>query len=106
MELIVKGLLNEMGIEYPRTHDAAPMLAETVRQRHLEADQAFLDWLTVMSARLVQLRGPAFDHEIEIDEAEARAAADAADRVLAFGQNFLARLRQDGDQGQATGGTP
>jgi len=62
IELIVKGLLNEMGVEYPRTHDAAPMLAETVRQRHLEADHAFLDWLIVMSARLAQLRGPAFYH--------------------------------------------
>lgn len=106
IELIVKGFLNEMGVEYPRTHDAAAMLAETVRQRQLETDQAFLDWLIMMSARLAQLRGPAFYHEIEIDEAEARAAADAADRVLAFGQSFLARLRGGGDEGQATGGAP
>ena len=97
IELIVKGLLNEMGVEYPRIHDATPLLAETVRQRHLEADQTFLDWLIVMAARLAQLRGPAFYHEIEIDEAEARAATDAADRVLAFGQSFLARLRRGGD---------
>ena len=94
LELVVKGLLNEMGIEYPRTHDAAPLLAEAIRQRRLEADAAFLDWLNEMSARLAEIRAPAFYHEIEVAEAEARAAAAAAERVLAFGQDLLARLRR------------
>ncbi|MBI2370685.1 MAG: HEPN domain-containing protein [Deltaproteobacteria bacterium] len=94
VELVVKGLLNEMGVEYPRTHDPAPVLAETIRQRHLEADPAFLDWLSGLSGRLAEIRGPAFYHEIEIGEAEARAAVDAADRVLRFGRDFLLRLRK------------
>ena len=93
VELVVKGLLSEMGVEYPRTHDAAPVLVETIRQRHVEADPAFLDWLSGVSNRLAELRGPAFYHEIEVGEAEARGAVDAADRVLAFGQDLLGRLR-------------
>lgn len=96
VEPVVKGLLNEMGIEYPRTHDAAPLLAEALRQRRLEADPGFLDWLNEMSARLSEIRAPAFYHEIEVPEAEARVAAGAADRVLAFGRELLARLRQGG----------
>ena len=95
VELVVKGLLNAMGVEYPRTHDAAPVLADTIRQRHLEADPAFLDWLGRVSGRLAELRGPAFYHEIEVGKAEAREAVEAADRVLGFGRAFLARLRGD-----------
>jgi HEPN domain-containing protein len=93
IELVVKGLLNEMGVEYPRTHDAAPVLVETIRGRHVEADPAFLEWLSGLSGRLAEIRGPAFYHEIEIGEAEARGAVDAAGRVLAFGGDFLIRLR-------------
>lgn len=94
VELVVKGVLNEMGVEYPRTHDAAPVLAETIRQRPLEVDPAFLDWLSELSGRLAEIRGPAFYHEIEVEDAEARAAVEAADRVLGFGQGFLARLKR------------
>lgn len=93
VELVVKGLLNEIGVEYPRTHDPAPVLVEMIRRRRLEADPAFLDWLSGLSSRLAEIRGPAFYHEIEVGEAEARSAVDAADRVLGFGRDFLRQLR-------------
>lgn len=93
VELVVKGLLSEMGVEYPRTHDAVPTLVETMRQRSLEADPAFLDWLSGFSSRLAGIRGPAFYHEITVTEAEAQAAADGAERVRRFGRDFLGRLR-------------
>lgn len=96
IELVVKGLLNEMGVEYPRTHNAAPVLTETMRRRHVEADPAFLDWLSGLSGRLAEIRGPAFYHEIEVGEAEARSAVNAADRVLAFGQQLVGCLRGGG----------
>ena len=93
IELVVKGLLNEMGVEYPRTHDPAPVLVETIRRRQVKTDAAFLDWLTAQSGQLAKIRGPAFYLEIEVGEAEARSAVEAADRVLAFGQDLLRRLR-------------
>ncbi len=93
IELAVKALLNEMGVEYPRTHDAAPVFTEIIRQRKVEVDPTFLDWLTGLSGRLAEIRGPAFYHEVEVHEAEARAAVEAADRVLAFGENLLSSLR-------------
>lgn len=43
VELVINGLLVEMGVEYPRTHDAAPLLVETIQQRRLEADPGLLD---------------------------------------------------------------
>jgi len=32
VELVTKSLLNEMGVEYPREHDAAPVLTEALRR--------------------------------------------------------------------------
>lgn len=93
VELVTKGLLVEMGVEYPRTHDAAPVLAETIQQRHLESDPAFLERLSGLSGRLAELRGPAFYHEVEVGDTEAREAVEAADRVLVFGRDLLAQLR-------------
>ena len=94
VELIVKGLLNEMGVDYPRTHDAAPVLVAEIRRRRLAADVALLEWLSGISGRLAELRGPAFYHEIDVGEAEARDAVGAADRVLALGRHLLTRLRE------------
>jgi HEPN domain-containing protein len=94
IELVVKGLLNEMGVEYPRTHDPAPVLVETIRRRQVKADAAYLDWLTTRSGQLAKIRGPAFYHEIEVGEAEARSAVEAANQVLNFGQELLRQLRQ------------
>jgi len=95
IELVVKGLLNEMGVEYPRTHDPAPVLVESIRRRQVKTDAAFLDWLTTRSGQLAKIRGPAFYLEIKVVEAEARSAVEAANRVLIFGQEFLRRLRED-----------
>lgn len=92
VELVVKALLNEMGVEYPRTHDAAPVLVEMIRQRCLQADPVFLEWLSGLSQRLAEIRGPAFYHEIEVGEAEARSVVEAADRVLGFGRDLLRKI--------------
>ena len=94
IELVVKGLLNEMGVEYPRTHDPAPVLAETIRRRQVKTDAAFLVWLTTRSGQLAKIRGPAFYLEIQVDEVEGRSAVEAADRVLIFGQELLRRVRE------------
>jgi HEPN domain-containing protein len=94
VELVLKALLNEMGVEYPRLHDPAPVLLETLRQRQIVADAAFLAGLSGLSARLSEIRGPAFYHEIEVAESEAQQAVEAADRVLAFGTDLLGRLRR------------
>lgn len=94
VELIVKGLLSEMGIEYPKTHDPAPLLAQMIEARRLGASAGSLAWLTALSARLEKIRSPAFYQEISITETEAGEAVDGADRALAFGHTFLASLRR------------
>jgi len=93
VELVTKSLLNEMGVEYPREHDAAPVLTEALRVRRLETDPPFLEWLRSLSRRLARLRGPVFYHEVEASELEARGVGGDAERVLGFGQDLLGRLR-------------
>jgi len=96
IELVAKGLINEMGVEYPRTHDPVPALIDTIRQRRVDADQAFLDWLRSVSRELADLRGPAFYQEIALREDQARGAVDGAEKVLRFGRVLVGRLRGDG----------
>ena len=93
VELVGKALLSEMGVDTPKTHDPGRMLAEVLRERGLVTDETRLAWLTALSAHLSALRGPAFYQGIIVNEADARAAVEGADRVLAFGEDLAVRLR-------------
>jgi HEPN domain-containing protein len=90
LELVVKGLLTQMGVEYPKTHDPAPLFVQMVAVKGLQGDD--LGWLLALSARLEKIRGPAFYQEITVGETEAVEAAEGADRALAFGRGFLETL--------------
>lgn len=94
VELVLKGLLSEMGVDYPRTHDPAPVLVETIKQRDIQVDAIFLASLVDLSAQLAELRSPAFYQEIVVSDSEAREAVDGAERVLTFGRELLVRLRR------------
>ena len=92
VELVITTVLTALGIDYPSTHDPAPLLMEAVRARRLDADPAGLEWLVPLSARLAEIRGPAFYQEIEVSETEARTVVRGAERVLEFGRGRLAAL--------------
>lgn len=93
VELTTKALLNQMGVEVPKTHDPVPALLQAIADRRLALDATFLEWLRDFSARLAGLRGPAFYQETDVAETEARDAAAGAERVLASGRTILDRLR-------------
>ena len=93
IELVVKALLSEMSIDYPKSHDPAPVLVTAIRARGLDVDAGFLQWLKALSAKLEEIRSPAFYQEIEVTEPQARDAVRDAERVLEFGRDLLARLR-------------
>jgi HEPN domain-containing protein len=92
VELASKALLNEMGIDVPKIHDPAPLLARVLSERRIFTDEAFLAWLTALSARLADLRSPAFYQEIVVSEAEARAGVEGAHRILEFIEDLMRRL--------------
>jgi len=78
------------------THDPVPALIDTIRQRRVDADQAFLDRRRSLSRELADLRGPAFYQEIALREDQARAAVDGAEKALRFGRALIDQLRADG----------
>ena len=41
LELAIKALLNEMSVEYPKTHDPAPVFAQAIRARGIAVDELF-----------------------------------------------------------------
>lgn len=98
VELTLKALLAEMGIDYPKVHDVAPHLASVIRARGLDVEDAILTRLQRISARLATLRAPAFYFEAEYGEEEARTAVGDAEQVMAFGRVFLKRLRLSAHQ--------
>lgn len=94
VELALKALMIEMGVDYPKVHDVAPLFASTARSRGAHVDEETLAWLQQVSARLARRRGPAFYLETDFGEDDAREAASDADRVMSFGNALLKRLRE------------
>ena len=94
LELMLKALLNEMSVDYPKTHDPAPVFAQAVRRRGIGADAAVLDALTTLSQELAKIRGPAFYQEIVVTDAQARDWVQRVEDALRFGEDLLGRLRK------------
>lgn len=95
VELVLKALLAEMGVDFPKVHDVAPLFAETVRSRGLSVEEKTLRRFEEISARLAAARAPAFYQEAEFGEGDAGQAWRDADEVFNFGREFLKLLRAD-----------
>jgi HEPN domain-containing protein len=94
LELVIKALLNEMGVDYPKTRDPAPVFAQAVRSRGIGVDARILDGLTALSQELAKIRGPAFYQDTVVTDAQAREWVQRVQRALQFGEDLLRRLRK------------
>jgi HEPN domain-containing protein len=94
LELMVKALLNEMSVDYPKTHDPAPVFAQAIRARGIDIDASVLDSLTALSQELAQIRGLAFYQETVVTDAQARDWVQRVEGALQFGEELLGRLRR------------
>ena len=92
IELVLKGLLLLMGVDYPKTHDPALTFFRITRERGLEIEPALENQIISLSRKLAEERAPAFYGEIEISEGEAHAAAEGAARVLQLGLRLKREL--------------
>ena len=92
LELVIKALLNEMGVDYPKTHDPAPVFVQVIRARGIEVDVAVLDSVTTLSRELADIRGPAFYQETVITETQARDWVGRVGLALQLGEDLLRRL--------------
>ena len=93
LELAIKALLNEMGVDYPKTHDPAPVFARAIRARAIAVDSGVLDSLTTLSQELAKIRGPAFYQETLVTDAQARDWVQRVERALQFSEDLLGQLR-------------
>ena len=94
LELAIKALLNEMSVDYPKTHDPAPVFAHAIRIRGVDVDAGVLDSLTVLSQELAKIRSPAFYQETLVTEAQAQDWVLRVERALHFAENLLRGLRR------------
>ena len=83
-----------LSVEYPKTHDPAPVFAQAIRARGIAVDEAVLDALMALSKELAKIRGPAFYQETVVTDAQARDWVQRVERALQFGEDLLRRLRK------------
>ena len=94
LELAIKALLNEMSVDYQKTHDPAPVFAQAVRTRGIGVDAGVLDSLTLLSRELARIRSPVFYQETVVTDAQARDWVQRVERALQFAEELLRRLRR------------
>ena len=94
LELVIKALLNEISVDYPKTHDPAPVFAQAIRARGIGVDVGVLDSLTVLSQELAKIRGPVFYQETVVTDAQARDWVQRVELALRFGEDLLKQLRK------------
>lgn len=94
LELAIKALLSEMGVDYPKTHDAAAVFTRSVRARGIDVDADVLGALATLSHELAGVRGPAFYQEMVVTEVQARDWVERVEGALRFAEPLLGRLRR------------
>lgn len=92
VELSLKSLLSKMDIDYPKIHDVAPLFAGSVRERRIEIDETFLEWLLTFSSTLANKRAPAFYHDEDFSGDEAKEAFEVAEKIIKFAQDLMTRM--------------
>ena len=83
-----------MTVDYPKTHDPAPVFAQALRMHGVEVAAPVLESIATLSEELAKIRGPAFCQETFVTEAQARDWAQRVERALEFMEQLLTRLRR------------
>jgi HEPN domain-containing protein len=93
VELSLKAALKMMGIEYPKEHDVADVFAQACMIRGLGIEEAALNTVREISARLARDRQPAFYMERRYSQDDAVRARQGAQMVLALIGQLVERMR-------------
>ncbi len=74
VELVLKGALTILGIEYPKIHDVGKVFADVVQRKVGTMESEILEKIIHISTRLSENRAPAFYGERSYGEGEAKEA--------------------------------
>jgi HEPN domain-containing protein len=91
LELCLKAILVEVGIDYPKQHDVAPLVEVTLRSRWPEFDAAAFVELRDASRELAAKRAPALYAEIDCSQVEADGALLMAEKAMALATRVIQR---------------
>jgi len=95
VELMLKGFLQVLGVEYPKVHDVGAIFAERVMIVLPETESALVEQIRDISRRLTNDREPSFYFERLYSEADARKAQQDAQQVSEFVMVLLAQFKQE-----------
>ncbi len=101
VELTLKCLLFQFGVDYPKVHDVAPVFKQTLEKKKIvviSKQNKFLQWLLKFSAKLSIMRAPAFYYEAEYEKADAKEAVEGVDKIIKFAKKIFIAWRTLGVQ--------
>lgn len=81
VELALKGVLEILGIDYPKIHDVGSLFAEHAKKKSFPVKNNILDRIREISFWLSEARAPSFYLERDYTEADAQKAFEDANFV-------------------------
>ena len=81
VELVLKGVLEILGVDYPKIHDVGHIFAEQVIKKSFPVEEDALEKIEEISFWLAEARAPSFYFERDYTEEDARKAFEDASFV-------------------------
>lgn len=82
VELVLKGALKILGVDYPKIHDVGPVFKEQARSKLAHIKEDTLERVLEISFWLGEARAPSFYLEKDYGEGDAQKALEDAEFVL------------------------
>lgn len=95
IELLLKGVLKFMNIEFPKEHDIGEYFEEILNLRKIEYDKMAMERMKVASKVLTEKRAPAYYGEVFYSQEEAEEAREQAEFARKFVKELMKRLEYE-----------
>lgn len=82
VELVLKGALKVLGVDYPKVHDVAPLFSDQIQQKRGINDLTALQRIEEISLWLAESRAPSFYFDREYGREDAGQALEDATFVV------------------------
>lgn len=82
VELLLKGALKILGVDYPKVHDAGPVFVQRAQEKRIGLEESTLSQIEEISRWLGEARAPSFYFEKDYSEADAQKASEDAAFVM------------------------
>ncbi|MFQ5903966.1 MAG: HEPN domain-containing protein [Candidatus Binatia bacterium] len=82
VELLLKGALKVLGVDYPKVHDVGEVFVRKVKEKYPSVDEVMLERIKAISMWLGEARVPSFYFERDYNEEDAQRAFEDADFMV------------------------